>query len=265
VAVIAPRDLDPAIVGERNRMANARHRPRGLNTPASAGPSAGMSATGPPIASTTPLPRPRLRGVFHQYAFFASLFAGVWLILVAATGVKATVAAAVYAVSVSGLFGVSALYHRVTWAPRPRRLLRQLDHAMIFLLIAGTYTPVGMLVLKGALAAAVLAVVWCGALAGIVLNLVWHDTPKWVAALVYVALGWVAVAALPQLLSRLGVVGTLLIIGGGLVYSAGALVYALRRPNPAPATFGYHEIFHLLVIVGVAAHFAAISLAVRSA
>ncbi len=225
-------------------MADASHRSGGLNAP--------------------PLARPRLRGVFHQYAFFASLLAGALLVLVAAT-VKATVAAAVYAVSVSGLFGVSALYHRVTWAPRPRRLLRQLDHAMIFLLIAGTYTPVGLLVLKGTLAAAVLAVVWSGALAGIVLTLVWHDTPKWVAALVYVALGWVAVVTLPQLVSRLGVAGTLLIVAGGLVYSAGALVYALRRPNPAPATFGYHEIFHLLVIAGVAAHFAAISLAVLAA
>ncbi len=220
--------------------------------------------TGSLAADTTPPVRPRLRGVFHQYAFFASLLAGVSLVLVAGT-VKATVAAVVYTLSVSGLFGVSALYHRVTWAPRPRRRLRQLDHAMIFLLIAGTYTPVGLLVLKGALAVAVLAVVWSGAVAGIVLNLAWRDPPKWVAAFVYVALGWVAVVALPQLVSHLGVAGTLLIVGGGLVYSAGALVYALRRPNPAPATFGYHEIFHLLVIAGVAAHFAAISLAVLAA
>jgi hemolysin III len=203
--------------------------------------------------------KPRLRGVFHQYAFFASLASGTLLVLLAAT-TRALVAAAVYAASVSALFGVSALYHRVTWTTSARRRMRRLDHAMVFLLIAGTYTPVGLLVLHGTLGAVVLAVVWGGALVGIVLQLAWTTAPRWLGGTVYLALGWVAVAAMPQLFARLGVTGGLLVVVGGLVYSAGAAVYALRRPDPVPAVFGYHEVFHLLVIAGVAAHFLAISL-----
>jgi hemolysin III len=218
-----------------------------------------------PAATAADRPvRPRLRGMLHQYAFLASLLVGPPLVLTAGNA-RATVAAAVYAASVSGLFGLSALYHRVTWAPRARCRLRHLDHAMIFVLIAGTYTPIGLLVLEGALATAVLVVVWSGAVAGIALNLGWRDAPNWLGVLVYVALGWVAVAALPQLVAHLGGLGTLLLVGGGLAYSAGALVYGRRRPDPAPAVFGYHEVFHLLVIVGVGAHFAAITLAVQTA
>jgi hemolysin III len=209
------------------------------------------------------LVKPRLRGVFHQYGFFVALGAGTLLVLGAPTA-RAALAAAVYAASVCALLGVSALYHRITWTPPVRRRLRHLDHAMIFVLIAGTYTPVGLLVLQGPLATVVLVVVWGGAVAGIALNLGWRQAPSWVGVAVYVALGWVAVVALPQLLQHLGVVGTLLLVGGGLAYSAGALVYARRRPNPAPAVFGYHEIFHLLVVAGVGLHFAAITLAVRA-
>jgi hemolysin III len=216
-------------------------------------------ATGPrPGRAPGPLVKPRLRGVFHQWAFVVSLFTGVFLVIEATTAV-ATLGAAVYAAGVSGLFGVSALYHRVTWRPRVRRWMRQLDHAMIFLLIAGTYTPIGLLVLDGGLARTVLWLVWGGAVAGVILNLVFKDAPKWLAALVYVVLGWVAVIAMPQLLERMGAVGVTLIALGGVVYSVGALVYSTRRPNPAPAVFGYHEIFHLLVIAGVAFHFLAIS------
>jgi hemolysin III len=203
--------------------------------------------------------KPRLRGVFHQYAFFVSLGSGALLVLLAAT-TRAAIAVAVYAVSVSALFGVSALYHRVTWTVPARRRMRRLDHSMIFLLIAGTYTPVGLLVLQGTLGAAVLTVVWGGAVAGTVLELAWTRAPRWLGGTVYLALGWVAVVAMPQLFARLGLGGGLLIVAGGLAYSAGAAVYALRRPDPAPATFGYHEVFHLLVIAGVAAHFLAISL-----
>lgn len=173
---------------------------------------------------------------------------------------RALVAALIFAVSVSALLGVSALYHRGDWRENTRRWLRRLDHSMIFLLIAGTYTPVGLLVLKGTLATVVLAVVWGGALAGIALEIAWTGAPKWLGGTVYLALGWVAVVAMPQLFARLGVAGGLLIVAGGLVYSAGAAVYALRRPDPAPAVFGYHEVFHLLVIAGVAAHFLAIGL-----
>ena len=203
--------------------------------------------------------KPRLRGVLHQYAFFVSLASGTLLVLLAAN-TKASLAAAIYAASVSALFGVSALYHRITWTTAARRRMRRLDHAMIFLLIAGTYTPVGLLVLQGRLATVVLAVVWGGAAAGIALELAWTKAPRWLGGTVYLALGWVAVVAMPQLFARLGVAGGLLIVAGGLVYSAGAAVYALRRPDPAPAVFGYHEVFHLLVIAGVAAHFLAISL-----
>jgi hemolysin III len=228
---------------------------RGLQTPAAAVPEVRV--------------KPRLRGVFHQWAFFVSLASGTLLVLLAAT-TRATLAAAIYAASVSALFGVSALYHRVSWTVPARRRMRRLDHSMIFLLIAGTYTPVGLLVLRGTpvgllvlrgtLASVVLAVVWGGALAGIVLELVWTGAPRWLGGTVYLALGWVAVVAMPQLFARLGVPGGLLIVAGGLVYSAGAAVYALRRPDPVPAVFGYHEVFHLLVIAGVAAHFLAISL-----
>jgi hemolysin III len=215
--------------------------------------------TGPgPEPAPGPLVKPRLRGVFHQWAFVVSLFTGVFLVIRATTTI-ATVAAAIYAAGISGLFGVSALYHRITWRPSVRRWLRQLDHAMIFLLIAGTYTPIGLLVLDGPLALTVLWLVWGGAIAGVILNLVFKDAPKWLAALVYVALGWVAVIAMPQLLARMGPGGVTLIALGGVVYSVGALVYATRRPNPVPAVFGYHEIFHLLVIAGVTFHFAAIS------
>ena len=216
------------------------------------------------IATPTPAQRPRLRGVLHQWAFVGSLVTGTGLILLAG-GARATLAVAVYAFSVSGLFGVSALYHRVTWRPAARRWMRQLDHAMIFVLIAGTYTPIGVLVLSGGLAVAVLCVVWAGAVAGVVLNLAWRNAPRWVGVAVYVALGWVAVVAMPQLADRLGLAWLGLIVTGGLAYSAGALVYASRRPDPVPAVFGYHEVFHLLVIAGVAAHLAAITGVVLSA
>jgi hemolysin III len=222
-------------------------------------PTASGGLRAPAAAAPAVQVKPRLRGVFHQYAFFVSLASGTLVVLLAASA-KALVAAAVYAVSVSALFGVSALYHRVTWTTPARRRMRRLDHAMIFLLIAGTYTPVGLLVLEGPLATVVLAVVWGGAMAGIVLELVWTRAPRWLGGTVYLALGWVAVVATPQLFARMGMTGGLLIVAGGLVYSAGAAVYALRRPDPAPAVFGYHEVFHLLVIAGVTAHFLAISL-----
>jgi hemolysin III len=210
-----------------------------------------------PSAPTLP-PRPRLRGVWHQYAFFVSLGTGAALVLAARTG-RALLAAAVYAASVSALFGVSALYHRVTWSVGARRWMRRLDHSMIFLLIAGTFTPFGLLVLSGAFAAVILAVVWGGAAAGIALQLMWIDAPKWLSAVVYVALGWVGVAAVPELAVRVGWIATGLLLLGGVLYSAGALVYALRRPDPAPAVFGYHEIFHALVIAAALAQYAVVA------
>jgi hemolysin III len=203
--------------------------------------------------------KPRLRGVSHQWAFFVSLVTGAALVLAAPNG-RATAAAAIYAGSVAGLFGASALYHRVNWSTAgARRWMRRLDHSMIFLLIAGTYTPFAVLALDGPLATAILVVVWSAALGGIVLKLVWIDAPKWLVALIYVAIGWVALAAFPQLLSKLGVTATAMVAAGGLLYTAGALVYARRRPDPAPTVFGYHEIFHALVILAAALQYAVVA------
>jgi hemolysin III len=203
--------------------------------------------------------KPKLRGVSHEWAFFLSLVFGAALI-VWADSPRATLAVTIYAVSLSALLGTSALYHRVNWSrPRARLWMRRLDHSMIFFLIAGTYTPFALLVLHGALASAILLVVWIGAIAGAVVEMVWIDHPKWVAALIYLALGWVAVAAFPELWSAMGVAGTMLVAAGGLLYTAGAVVYATQRPNPSPAVFGYHEVFHLLVIAAAAAHFSAVA------
>jgi hemolysin III len=202
--------------------------------------------------------KPRLRGVSHRWAFFASLLAGVALILVAPSK-RAIAAAMVYALSLSALFGVSALYHEVTWSVPVRRWMRRLDHSMIFLLIAGTYTPLGVLVFPGTLALVVLTVVWGGALLGMALNMVWVDAPKWFSAIVYISLGWVAVVAFPELVSQLGVTATGLIVLGGVLYSAGAAVYALRWPDPAPEVFGYHEVFHALVIAAAVAHYVVVA------
>ncbi|MET0557572.1 MAG: hemolysin III family protein [Solirubrobacterales bacterium] len=203
--------------------------------------------------------KPKLRGVSHEWAFFISLGFGAALILLAKTP-KATLAVAIYAVSLSALFGTSALYHRVNWTrPSMRLWMRRLDHSMIFFLIAGTYTPFALLVLHGAIANAILLVVWIGAIAGAIVEMVWIDHPKWVGALIYLALGWVAVAAFPELWSQMGVAGTMLVAAGGLLYTAGAVVYATQRPNPSPAVFGYHEVFHLLVIAAAIAHFSAVA------
>jgi hemolysin III len=203
--------------------------------------------------------KPRLRGVSHEWAFFISLGLGAALIIAAKTP-EATLAVAIYAVSLPALFGTSALYHRVDWKrPDVRRWMRRLDHSMIFLLIAGTYTPFALLVLDGPLADAILAVVWVGAVFGTIVETVWIEHPKWVAALVYLSMGWVAVVAFPGLWDEIGLGGTLLVAAGGLLYTIGAVVYATQRPNPNPRVFGYHEVFHLFVIAAAAAHFAAIA------
>jgi len=208
------------------------------------------------------LVKPKLRGVSHEWAFFISLGFGAALIILAKTP-KATLAVAIYAVSLSALLGTSALYHRVNWTrPNVRQWMRRLDHSMIFFLIAGTYTPFALLVLHGALASAILVVVWIGAIAGAVVEMIWIDHPKWVGALIYLALGWVAVAAFPELWSQMGVAGTMLVAAGGLLYTAGAVVYATQRPNPNPAIFGYHEVFHALVLAAAALQYAVIAFAV---
>ena len=211
-------------------------------------------------ASATPeLQKPRLRGVSHQWAFFVSVALGAALVVLAPAG-EPRLAATIYAASVAALFGTSALYHRVTWASlAARRWMRRLDHSMIFCLIAGTYTPFALLVLDGTLATVILVLVWAGALAGVLMKLVWIDAPKAVVALTYVMLGWVALAAFPDMLAELGVTGTALVAVGGLLYTLGALVYAFQRPNPAPTVFGYHEVFHALVIVAAGLQYAVVA------
>ena len=204
------------------------------------------------------LERPRLRGVFHQYAFFVAVAAGAVLVVLA-DSLRERVAMWVYAVALAAMFGVSALYHRVTWrSPQMRKWMRRLDHSTILLLIAGTYTPFAVLMFDGARADAILVVVWCGAAAGLLLNLLWVDAPTWLTAIVFIALGWVGVVALPELVD-VGIAPAVLVFAGGGLYTLGALAYALKRPNPRPAVFGYHEIFHLLVIAAAATHFVAIA------
>ena len=205
------------------------------------------------------LDRPKLRGVLHLAAFVVGLALAPLLVAVADPGLPRA-AAAVFAASVAACFGASALYHRVTWGPDARLWMRRADHAGVYLLIAGTYTPVSLLVLEGAWRPVVLTIVWAGAVAAIVLKFVWVEGPKWLAAAIGIALGWVAVVALPQLIARLEPAALILLVAGGLAYTAGAVIYARRRPDPVPAVFGYHELFHALTIVGIACQYAAIAI-----
>jgi hemolysin III len=204
--------------------------------------------------------KPRLRGVSHEWAFFISLVAGAALVTAAPSG-GATVAAAIYAGSLSALLGTSALYHRVNWRRDAiRRWMRRLDHSMIFLLIAGSTTPFAALVLGGALGKALLIAVWAGAAAGIIVELIWVEAPKWASAAVYLTVGWIGAIGFPAIVIDAGIGAGALIAAGGLLYTAGAVVYARQRPDPNPAVFGYHEIFHVLVIAAAVAHFAAVAL-----
>jgi hemolysin III len=196
--------------------------------------------------------------VLHQYAFVAFGALGVALVF-DASGAVARAGAAVFASSLVLAFGISALYHRVTWTPAGRERMRSLDHAGIFLLIAGTYTPFGLLVLGGAWRYTVLAIVWGGALIAVGQRLVWRHAPKWVTAALGIVLGWVGIAALPKIVAQIGWAGTALVVTGGLLYTIGALVYALRRPDPLPRLFGYHELFHAFTIAAAASQFAAVA------
>ena len=203
--------------------------------------------------------RPRLRGVFHQYAFFVSVAFGA-ILVAAASGASERVSAAVFAAALTTMFGVSALYHRIAWPPKTRRWLRRLDHAAIYLLIAGTYTPFGLLALSGAWRWTVLPVVWGGALAAIVLKLVYVDAPKWISAAVGIGLGWIGIVVFPHLWVNAGAAGVILLGIGGILYTLGAVVYARGRPDPIPSVFGYHELFHVLVIAAAACQYAAVAI-----
>ncbi len=204
--------------------------------------------------------RPRMRGVLHQHAFFAALAAGSVLVAAAESG-AARAGAAVYAAGLAGLLGTSALYHRVTWSASARRWMRRLDHAMIFVLIAATTTPVALLVLDDPLRTVLLAVTWGSAVAGVGLELLWPDAPRWFNSAVYVAVGLCGFAAFPSL-AGYAVAALVLMVAGGVLYAAGAVIYATGRPDPRPAVFGYHEVFHALVVAAAALHFAAVGIVV---
>ena len=213
-------------------------------------------------AAPLAIERPRLRGLWHLWAFIAAIPLGVALVL-SADSSRARLAGAVFAASVVAMFGASALYHRVTWTPRQRIWMRRLDHIGIYGLIAGTYTPFGLLALDGAWQTGVLAVVWTGASAAAALRLFWPSGPKWPAAVVGVGLGWVGIVAVRELLDGAGALALLLVVVGGLFYTAGALVYVFKRPNPVPGVFAYHEVFHALVTIAVAFQYVAVALLVN--
>jgi len=203
-----------------------------------------------------------LRGVFHFYAFFAAVAAAVVLATLA-DGVRERLASSIYGVALVAMFGASALYHRFPWRSASLRAwARRLDHSTIFLFIAGTYTPFALIAFQGTLAIAVLVVVWTGAAVGLVTNLAWIDAPRWLVALAYVALGWVGILTLPHLFSDVGVAGAVLVIVGGGLYTLGALGYAFRWPDPFPSVFGFHEVFHVVVVGAAIVQFVAVSLVV---
>jgi hemolysin III len=206
----------------------------------------------------TPKVKPLLRGVLHQAAFFVALVVGVFLVIYA-NGARASTAAAVFAGSVALMLGASSLYHRVNWSVSVRPWMRRIDHAGIYLLIAGTYTPVGLLTLRGSMRHIVLGIVWGGAAAAIAMKFLWVRSPKWLSAVTGIALGWAGIAAMPQVAHYAGATAVILLGIGGLAYTVGAVVYARRRPDPVPAVFGYHELFHALTLVAVTCQYVAIA------
>lgn len=200
---------------------------------------------------------PRLRGISHVVAFFLAIAAAIVVVVVAPPG-RPTIAVAVYGAGLAALFGGSALYHRWPGPPRLKPILQRIDHGTIFVFIAASYTPVAVIVLHGVLAWVILGVAWSGACAGVAFSLGWIDAPRSLITGSYLALGWVAVIALPQLIAELPALPLILLGAGGLLYSAGAVIYALKRPDPWPRTFGFHEVFHALVILAAAAQYVAV-------
>jgi hemolysin III len=206
--------------------------------------------------------RPHLRGLFHLGGFVAAVIAGIVLGILADGGLE-IVSTWIYVAALAAMFGASALYHRFPWrSDSARRWARRVDHSTIFLFIAGSYTPFALLAFEGATRWIVLGFAWGGALLGLVLNLAWLDAPRWLSSAAYVGVGWVGVIAAPQLFENVGVPGSLLVIAGGLLYTAGALAYAAKRPNPFPSWFGFHEVFHVLVLAAAAVQFVAVALVV---
>jgi hemolysin III len=209
--------------------------------------------------ATADVPKPSLRGRLHQIAFIVWIPAGITLVALGRTAL-ARVAAAIYSVSVLALYGVSASYHRLPWSPRARRWMRRLDHSTIFILIAGSYTPLGLLALHHAWRIAILATVWGVALVGILLKMIHLEKMDRIGMVLYIALGWTALIALPEIMRSLGPAPIVLLFTGGVLYTVGAIFFALHRPNLNPKVFGYHEMWHSMVIGGSACHYAMILL-----
>ena len=201
---------------------------------------------------------PRMRGVMHAWAFWVALAAGVSLVIYAPQA-DARIAAAIYSAGLCALFGGSGLYHRWRWNPRWRPLLRRVDHSTIFLFIAASATPPAVLVLQGGLQLTVLVCVWAGAAAGIAFTLFWIEAPRWLVAGAYLLVGWMGVLGVPQFVDRLPLAPLLLLAAGGVLYTAGAVIYARRSPDPWPHVFGFHEVFHTLVVLAALAHFVAMA------
>lgn len=213
--------------------------------------------------ATSQIGRPKLRGWLHAGMFPVSVAAGIVLVALSGT-TEARIATAIFATTGALLFGTSALFHRGTWSPRIHRTLRRMDHSNIFLIIAGTYTPLAVLALPSSKARVLLWIVWVGALAGVMFRVFWVGAPRWLYTPVYVILGWVAVFYLPDLLDGAGVAALVLVVIGGGLYSIGALIYGTKRPNPSPRWFGFHEVFHALTVAAFIAHYVAVSLTVYS-
>ncbi len=203
---------------------------------------------------STSTDKPLLRGHFHQAAFFIAL--GASAMLIAKTdSLREVIAVLIYSLSLTGQFGISALYHRRKWSEPKRILMKRLDHAAIFVLIAGTGTPICMLALSPDIGFKLLLTMWSASAIGILQCLYWTHAPKWVSAVLYIVVGWISVAYFSEIEAALGLARMIFLCTGGLVYSVGAVIYALKRPNPVPGIFGYHEVFHVLVIIGALLHF----------
>ncbi len=211
-------------------------------------------------ALAPPLSKPRLRGVSHHIAFFVAIAATAWLVLAHAWAVRP---ALVFGCALSLLFGTSALYHRVDWSVTARQRMRRLDHAAIFVLIGGGYTPLFSLVPSRAGGHGALFAIWAGALLGVIKSLAWPNAPKWVTAMLCVVLGWTVIGQVFERAPMVGAISIAFLVASGLIYSAGAVVYALKRPDPAPRVFGYHEVFHALVVLASACLYLHVLLVLR--
>jgi len=216
------------------------------------------------VAAAVPDTRPRLRGWLHLGAFPTAILAGLVLIATAPT-FAGRASTAVFVATSAALFGVSALYHRSHLSPRATTWLKRLDHANIYLIIAGTYTPIAVLALDGTARTALLAVIWSGAAAGVAFRTLWVGAPRWLYTPLYIVLGWAAVFVMPQLVAGAGMAATVLLFSGGVLYTVGGVIYALKRPNPSVQWFGFHEVFHAFTVAAYAVQFVSVALVVYAA